>query len=224
VNPPALLSRCIVYAPALLDGAVTTLCLSVVAVIGGFFVGIFIYVISADDSPPVAGAARAYVSVFRGTPMLAQLLLFYYVPSALGLTLPGAVSAAIGLSLNTAAYQSQILATGFRSIPRGQIDAAQAFNLSARHRLWHIEIPQVVALTLPALVSEMIDIVKASAVVSVIAVPDLMRASQQLASTSYRPLEVYTFAACFYLAITSLLSIAGYGVERRLARHGRSLP
>ena len=70
--------------------------------------------------------------------------------------------AVIGLSLNTAAYQSQILGAGFASIPRGQIDAAQTFNLTRGQQLWHIEIPQVVALTLPALVSEMIDIVKAS--------------------------------------------------------------
>jgi polar amino acid transport system permease protein len=73
-------------------------------------------------------------------------------------------------------------------------------------------------LTLPALVSEMIDIVKASAVVSVIAVTDLMRVGQQLSSVSYRPLEVYTLAACFYLAITSLLSLAGREIERRVAR------
>jgi polar amino acid transport system permease protein len=75
-------------------------------------------------------------------------------------------------------------------------------------------------LTLPALVSEMIDIVKASAVVSVIAVTDLMRVGQQLSSVSYRPLEVYTLAACFYLAITSLLSLVGRGIERRVASRG----
>jgi polar amino acid transport system permease protein len=73
-------------------------------------------------------------------------------------------------------------------------------------------------MTLPALVSEMIDIVKASAVVSVIAVTDLMRAAQQLSSSSYRPLEVYTFAACFYLAMTSLLAVAARCHERHRQR------
>jgi polar amino acid transport system permease protein len=218
MNPPDLLARCLGYAPQLLDGAITTLWLSAVSVACGFFAGIFIHVIATGKSRSLAAAARVYVSVFRGTPMLAQLLVFYYVPSALGLSFPGVVAAVIGLSLNTAAYQSQILGAGFASIPRGQIDAAQTFNLTRRQQLWHIEIPQVVALTLPALVSEMIDIVKASAVVSVIAVTDLMRIGQQLSSASYRPLEVYTLAACFYLAITSLLSLAGRGLERRMAR------
>jgi polar amino acid transport system permease protein len=218
MNTPDLLTRCLGYLPQLLDGALTTLWLSAVAVLCGFFAGIFIYTMSASNSALMSRAARVYVSVFRGTPVLAQLLVFYYVPSAIGLTLPGVVAAAIGLSLNTAAYQSQILGAGFRSIPRGQIEAASTFNLTRRQTLWHIEVPQVVAMTLPALVSEMIDIVKASAVISVIAVTDLMRVGQQLASSSYRPLEVYTLAACFYLAITTLLSLAAHGYERRLAK------
>ncbi|TCK36554.1 amino acid ABC transporter membrane protein 1 (PAAT family) [Paraburkholderia sp. BL8N3] len=218
MNAPDLLTRCIGYLPQLLDGALTTLWLSAVAVVCGFFAGIFIYTMSASDSRLMATTARVYVSVFRGTPVLAQLLVFYYVPSALGLALPGAVAAAVGLSLNTAAYQSQILGAGFRSIPRGQIEAARTFNLTRRQTLWHIEVPQVIAATLPALVSEMIDIVKASAVISVIAVTDLTRVGQQLASSTYRPLEVYTLAACFYLAITTLLSLAAHGYERRIAK------
>jgi polar amino acid transport system permease protein len=218
MNPPDLLARCLSYLPQLMDGALTTLCLSAVAIVCGFFAGIFIYTMSASDSALMSGAARVYVSLFRGTPVLAQLLVFYYVPSAIGLTWPGVVAAAIGLSLNTAAYQSQILGAGFRSIPRGQIEAARTFNLTRRQTLWHIEVPQVLAVTLPALASETIDIVKASAVISVIAVTDLMRVGQQLASASYRPLEVYTLAACFYLAITSLLSLAAHGYERRVAK------
>jgi polar amino acid transport system permease protein len=218
MNTPDLLTRCLGYLPQLLDGALTTLWLSAGAVVCGFFAGIFIHTLSASESRLLAGAARVYVSVLRGTPVLAQLLVFYYVPSALGLAWPSIVAAAVGLSLNTAAYQSEILGTGFRSIPRGQIEAAHTFNLTRRQTLWHIEVPQVIAATLPALVSEMIDVVKASAVISVIAVTDLMRVGQQLASASYRPLEVYTLAACFYLAITTLLSLAAHSYERRIAK------
>ncbi|MEK6297029.1 MAG: amino acid ABC transporter permease, partial [Paraburkholderia tropica] len=206
------------YLPQLLDGALTTLWLSAVAVGCGFFVGVFVYTMSVSHSRLLRGVARVYVSVLRGTPVLAQLLVFYYVPSALGIELPGVVAAAIGLSLNTGAYQSQILGAGFRAIAPGQIEAALTFNLTRRQVLWHIEVPQVVRATLPALVSEMIDIVKASAVVSVISVTDLMRVGQQLSSSSYRPLEVYSLAAVFYLAITSLLACAGHVFARRTAR------
>lgn len=218
MNLTDLIARCVAYAPQLFEGALTTLMLSGVAVVCGFFAGILIHTLSTHGSRPIVWAIKAYISVFRGTPVLAQLLVLYYLPSALGLSLPGIVVAVVGLTLNTAAYQSQILRAGFKSIPQGQIEAAQTFNLTRRQRLWHIEIPQVVALTLPALISEMIDIVKASAVVSVIAVTDLMRVGQQLSSSSYRPLEVYTLTALFYLAITSLLSLAGYCFEQRMMR------
>jgi polar amino acid transport system permease protein len=218
MNGPDLLTRCIGYLPQLLDGALTTLVLSSVAVCCGFFVGVFVYTMSVSDSRLMRATARVYVSVLRGTPVLAQLLVFYYVPSALGLELPGLAAAVIGLSLNTGAYQSQILGAGFRSIAPGQIEAASTFNLTRRQTLWHIEVPQVVRATLPALVSEMIDIVKASAVVSVISVTDLMRVGQQLSSSTYRPLEVYAMAAVFYLAITSLLAGAGHVYSLRVAR------
>jgi polar amino acid transport system permease protein len=220
MNSPELLIRYWAYMPQLLAGAITTLYLSATGVACGFFAGVFIYTLHASRNVVLSGFARAYVSFFRGTPMLAQLLLFYYLPTALGLDLPSTLSAALALTLNTAAYQSQILGTGFNAIPLGQIEAAFAFNLTRRQTLWRVEVPQVIRLTLPALVSEMIDIVKASAVISVIAVTDLMRVSQQLASVTYRPLEVYTLGACFYLAITTLLSVAGRTLEHRYA--GRS--
>lgn len=218
MNAPDLFARCLGYLPQLLDGALTTLWVSAAAVVFGFFAGVFIHTLQVGPSRFAAGAARVYVSVMRGTPVLAQLLVAYFVPSALGLEWPGTVAAVIGLSLNTAAYQSQILGTGFRAIPRGQIEAAQTFNLSRTQTLWHIEVPQVVTLTLPALISEMIDVVKASAVISVITVTDLTRVGQQLASSTYRPLEVYSMAAVGYLAITSLISLAGAAYARRAAK------
>jgi len=218
MNPPDFASRCLAYFPQLLDGALTTSWIAALAVLCGFFAGIFVYTLSTSNSALLSRAARAYVSVFRGTPVLAQLLVLYYVPSAMGWTFPGTIAAVLGLALNTAAYQSQILGAGFVSIARGQIEAASTFNLTRRQTLWHIEIPQVLASTLPALVSEMIDVVKASAVISVISVTDLMRVGQQLSSSTYRPLEVYTLDGAFYLAITASLSLAARAYERRLAR------
>src|ERR1019366_5907034 len=160
MESPELLVRCWAYLPQLLAGAITTFYLSATGVACGFFAVVFIYTLNASRNILLSGFARGYVSFFRGTPMLAQLLLFYYVPTALGLDLPGTLSAALALTLNTAAYQSQILGTGFSAIPRGQIEAAFAFNLTRRQTLWRIEVPQVIRPTLPALVSEMIDIIK----------------------------------------------------------------
>jgi len=89
------------------------------------------------------------------------------------------------------------------------------FSIGRWRTLLHIQLPQVVRLTLPALISELIDVIKVSAVVSVISITDLMRVSQQLVSQTYRPLEVYLVAALFYLALTSLLALLGRQLERR---------
>ena len=95
------------------------------------------------------------------------------------------------------------------------MEAAAVFAIGKYNTLFHIQLPQVLRLTSPALISELIDVIKVSAVVSVISITDLMRVSQQLVSQTYRPLEVYLVAGWFYLALTSLLSVLGSLLERR---------
>ncbi|TFY86133.1 amino acid ABC transporter permease [Pseudomonas nabeulensis] len=208
-------SRLALYWPALLEGAWTTLWLCSIGMLLGFVLGVLIHLLANGRSRVGVAFTRVYVSFFRGTPMLAQLLLIFYLPSALGLDIPPMVAAAAALALNTAAYQSQILSSGFAAIPRGQLEAASIFALGKYNTLVHIQLPQVLRLTLPALISELIDVIKVSAVVSVISITDLMRVSQQLVSQTYRPLEVYLVAALFYLVLTSLLSVLGSLLERR---------
>lgn len=208
-------SRFALYWPALLEGAWTTLWLCSIGMLLGFVLGVLIHLLANGRSRVGLAFTRVYVSFFRGTPMLAQLLLLFYLPSALGLDIPPMVAAAAALALNTAAYQSQILSSGFAAIPRGQLEAASIFALGKYNTLVHIQLPQVLRLTLPALISELIDVIKVSAVVSVISITDLMRVSQQLVSQTYRPLEVYLVAALFYLVLTSLLSVLGSLLERR---------
>ncbi len=214
----SLLTR---WLPMLMNGAVTTASLCIIAIVAGFFVGVVIYLMENGRSSIVCRVARVYISLFRGTPVIAQVLLCYYLPGELGLSLPGYLAAVIALTLNTAAYQSQILRSGFQAIAPGQLEAASICGLTPRQALWHIQIPQVLRLTLPSLISELIDVIKASAVVSVIAITDLMRVGQQLASSTYRPLEVYIAIALSYLVLTSLLSLLGSYAERRWQKEGQ---
>ncbi|MEH3024032.1 MAG: amino acid ABC transporter permease [Pseudomonas oryzihabitans] len=208
-------ARFALYWPALLDGALTTLWLCLAGMLLGLVLGVLIHLLGTSRHRASVAFARVYVSFFRGTPMLAQLLLLFYLPAGLGLDVPALVAAGLALAMNTAAYQSQILRSGFAAIPAGQLEAAEVFSLGRRRTLLHIQLPQVLRLTLPALISELIDVIKVSAVVSVISITDLMRVSQQLVSQTYRPLEVYLVAAVFYLALTSLLALLGRGLERR---------
>jgi len=207
--------RFALYWPALLDGALTTLWLCLASMLLGFVLGVLIYLLGNTRSRGSVAFAWVYVSFFRGTPMLAQLLLLFYLPAGLGLDVPALVAAGLALAMNTAAYQSHILRSGFAAIPSGQLEAAAVFSISRWSTLLHIQLPQVLRLTLPALISELIDVIKVSAVVSVISITDLMRVSQQLVSQTYRSLEVYLVAALFYLVLTSLLALLGRELERR---------
>lgn len=213
--------RFLSWLPALLNGAVTTASLCLIAIIAGFFVGVGIHLMAGSTMRLFRGVAHAWVSLFRGTPVLAQMLLCFYLPGELGLEISSYFAAVMALTLNTAAYQSQILRSGFTAIAPGQLEAAAVCGLSPRQTLWRIQVPQVLRLTLPALISELIDVVKASAVVSVIAITDLMRVGQQLASSTYQPLQVYVATALTYLLLTSLLALLGRYFERRWVKERR---
>lgn len=218
---PTFITQFIAWLPMLANGAVTTATLCLVAMVAGFFVGIGVWRMSASQRRLWRTIAQGWVSLFRGTPVLAQLLLCFYLPGQLGLDISGFFAAVLALTLNTAAYQSQILKSGFAAISAGQLEAAAICGLSQNQILWRIQVPQVLRVTLPSLISELIDVIKASAVVSVIALTDLMRVAQQLASSTYQPLQVYLAAALVYLVLTSLLSLLGRHMERRWQREQR---
>ena len=188
------------YLEPLASGLAVTAGLSATAIVLGFVLACSLYLLRTR----LAGGAVAvgvYVSFFRGTPLLVQVLMLFYLPGQFGIDVDPWVAAIGVLALNSAAFQSEILRAGFQSIPPGQIEAAQIFGLSRQQIFRHVQLPQVVRLTFPALVSESIDIIKGSAVISVIAITDLMRIGRQLSATSYRPLEVYLCVALAYLCL-----------------------
>lgn len=210
-----MFERIIQYIPALLDGALTTLTLSFTAILIGFFGGVILYLLRRTKINPIIFLVEVYVSFFRGTPMLVQLLMLFYVPPALGLDLNPYVAAISALGLNSAAYQSEILRAGFISIPFGQNEASSVMGLNQLQTFWHIELPQAVRKTLPSLISEMGDIIKASAMVSVITVTDLMRVGRQIVSVNYRPLEVYVTIGVIYLLMVTVIQLTGRKLEKK---------
>jgi len=163
-------------------------------------------------------AGTVYVSFFRGVPMLVQLLLFYYFLPSVGLDLPALVAAVGTLALCTAAYQAEILRGGFLAVPRGEVEAARVLGLSAWKTLLRIQLPLAVRATLPSLINEMIMLLKASSLISVVGVAELTRTSQNIAASTFRPLEIYIAAGAIYFLINGVLALGGRLVERRLAR------
>lgn len=206
------------YLPLLAKGAVTTLGLSLVAIVCGFVLGAALLGLSLHP-----GLLRwrqrvvaLYVSFFRGTPLLVQLLMLFYLPSALGVDLPPPLAAMMALGLNSAAFQCEILRAGLAAIPHGQIEAARVFGLTPRQTFSQIQLPQIAVAVWPALVSEAIDVLKGSAIISVIAVTDLARTGRQIVAGNFRPLEVYLAVALSYLLLALLIVAAGWAVKRKL--------
>ena len=200
----------------LVQGAGITAALSLAAILAGAPLGLLVCALRRRGGG-AGRVARAYVSLFRGTPLLVQLLVLFYVPGALGVAMSPLSAALLGLALNTSAFQAEIYRAGFAAVPRGQAEAAGALGLHAWQRTRLVVLPQVIRLVLPNLTSEAVDILKNSALVSVIAVTDLLRVGQQVTAVTYRPLEAYMAVAVLYWMLTALLSLAGHTVERRLA-------
>lgn len=201
----------------LLTGALVTAGLSVVSVSLGFALGALVCAGSLARARPIRWAAAAYVSVFRGVPLLVQLLLIYHLLPRLGIDVPGVVAALIGLTLCTAAYQAEILRGGFNNIPPGLLEAARMVGMTGRQVLTRVQVPIALRLTLPAVLNEAMLILKASSLVSVVGVADLTRTAQNYASATYRPIETFAAAGALYLVLTMLLS-AGFVAARRQVR------
>ncbi len=206
--------------PVLLDGLMMTLLVSGIALLIGCPLGLLIARAALSDSRAARWTSGIYRSFWRGTPILVQLIIVFYLPMSFGLKVAPVLAAIVALALNTAAFQSEIYRAGLSAIPAGQLEAARLLGLTRAQILVRIEAPQAIRLMLPALISEALALIKNSSLVSVIAVTEITRRAQQIASATFHPLEAYTLALVAYLAIAAVLAGAGLLVERRLAHGG----
>lgn len=208
-------------APLLLGALWVTLQVSIAALAIGFVIGVIVGALRLSPIPLLRRLGGAYIFVFRGIPLLVQLLFIYYFLPRIGLpNVSPTVAAVIGLSLAAGAYTAEILRGGFLAIPGGQLEAAGLLGLSATQMLVRIRVPQAVRLTLPALVNEMILLIKASSLVSVVGLADLTRTAQNLAASDYMFVQDYLMLAGFYCLINIPLAYFGGVLERRLKEQG----
>lgn len=195
--------------PSLLRGAIMTLVISLVSIFIGLVIGMAICQMRRSKRALLQVPAKIYISALRGIPVLVVLMLLFYLPSNIGLEIPAIVVAIASLSMNTSAFQAEIFRAGFASIPVGQVEAAKALGMTNGRIFMRLLMPQVLGMTMPELVNEIIILLKNSSLISVIAVTELMRCGEQLVSITYRPAEVYVTAACLYLLMNVGISIVG---------------
>jgi polar amino acid transport system permease protein len=161
-----------------------------------------------------------YIEVFRCTPLLVQLVWFYYaLPVLLGISMSPAMAATLTLSLYGGAFYAEIIRAGIVSISPGQWDAGRALGLGWLTLMRKVILPQALKRMLPPLMNQSIIQLKNTSLVSVLAVPDLLYQGQVVTAATYRPLEVYTLVALLYFAVLFPLTLAVQGLERRLGAH-----
>lgn len=203
--------------PFLLQGLSVTIIMSLAGMLCGLVIGTLVCAARVSDKVYARRFGDIYVSIFRGVPLVVQLMLIFYALPVIGISLPAFFAALIALSFCSAAYIGEILRGGLLGIPKGQVEAAKMLGFRGVHIWRRILIPQALVISLPSLVNELILLVKASSLISIIGIAELTRTSQNIATAVFRPLEIYLAAAALYLAVNLLLAMAGRYAERKLA-------
>lgn len=217
--------------PVLMKGLRVTATLTVLSVLIGFNLGLLLAVMRLSTNRFVSGFAKCYSTIFRGTPLLVQIFLFYYGLGQLSfvkdnaalwwVVSDGARCAVLALALNTAAYTSEILRGGLMSIPAGLVEAAQACGMSRVLRFRRIEFPLAIRQALPAYGNELVLVVKGTSLASTITVLEVTGYAKRLMSQTYAVLEVFAIAGALYLVTNLVLVALVRTLENRLSRHQR---
>jgi polar amino acid transport system permease protein len=214
----------------LLLAARWTIALSLVAFIGGGIVGALLLVGRLSAARAVPGAQKAarivrraldgYVLLFQGTPLLMQLFLAYFGLALFGINVPAWVAAAVALTLYTSAYLAEIWRGCVDAIPKGQWEAAQSLALNFGEQLRYIVLPQAVRIAVPPTVGFLVQVIKGTALASVIGFIELTKAGTMITNATFKPFVVYSCVALMYFALCFPVSLYARKLERK-ARNGR---
>lgn len=185
-----------------------TVAYAFVTSVAGLLIGVVLGLALVSRIPVLGWIIRFYIHVFRCTPLLVQIVWFFYaLPMITGWTLPDWFAAGLGLTLYMGAFSAEIFRAGVISIEKGQWEASTVLGFSYWTKMRHIILPQATRRMIPPIVSQAILQLKNTSLLSVVAVPDIMYAAGGLTMATYRPLEVYTFAALLYLAVLTPVTL-----------------
>ena len=204
--------------PEILRAAGVTLLVWCCGVVGAVVLG-FLVAIGRRYGPRGLGyALQAYVELIRGTPFLIQLFLLYYGGPFIGLSLDPVPAGLLGLAVYGAAYFSEIFRAGFEAVPPGHVEAAQCLGMTRAQTVTRILIPEMTMLVLPPAVNMAIILMKETAVLSIITVPELTFQISAIGSQRYAFVEAMFLLACFYWGLVSLCGRLGSMAEHRLSK------
>lgn len=205
--------------PSLIRGAVVSLEIATLSCIIGLTLGTFIGLMQEYAHNIIRWIVNIYVTVIRGTPMLIQIFIAYYVLPQIGIFIPEFWAATLAIGLNSSAYISSIVRSGIASVGKGQIEAAQVLGFSTVQTIHLIILPQALRVVLPSLGNEFITLIKDSALASIIGVVELSKEGSIIRSRTYDSLTIFPIVALLYLIMTTTLSVGMHYLEQRMNKH-----
>jgi len=190
-----------------------TLSVTILSILLGVLIGLVIAISQESRITALQPLVVVYLWLFRGTPVLFQIIFVFHVLPQFGILLSGFACAIIALSLNEAAYMSEILRSGLQAVGRGQRMAGRALGMKDWHVMCHVVLPQALRIVIPPIGNQLIGMLKLSALISVIAVEELLLVANQTASANFRYLEALSAAGIYYLAFTTIFMIIQARIE-----------
>jgi polar amino acid transport system permease protein len=204
--------------PRLLNGTVLTVQIAVLAMLFATVLSIALGLARLIRPWPIRWLVRCYVEFFRGTSLLVQLFWMYYVLPHFGILLDPFVVGVLGISLNSSAYGAEAVRAAILAVPKPQYEAAVALNLPAWRRMRRIILPQAAIMLLPPWGNMLIDILKATSVVSLITISDLTFEAYQLNALTFRTIEIFLLVLAIYFVLAQILAAGVKAIERRAKR------
>ena len=202
----------------LLLAARWTVVLSLIAFVGGGLVGAALLVLRLSGPAWVGRLVAGYVQLFQGTPLLMQLFLAYFGIGLFGIQVSPWVSVSVALTLYTSAYLTEIWRGCVAAIPKGQWEAAQSLALNFGEQLRHVVLPQALRIAVPPTVGFLVQVIKGTALASVIGFVELTKAGSMISNATYQPFLVYACVALLYFVLCFPVSLVAQSLERKL--HG----
>jgi|SRR6185312_6258906 len=202
-----------------LGGLINTLLYSAVSIVLALIVGFSAALGKSSNSILLRSIATIYVEIFRNTPFLVQVFVFYYVLPQFELALPVALAGILALSLFTGAYMCESIRGAVDAVPKGQVDAARASGMSHLRCLYRVVAPQMIRYLLPPLTNNMIGAVKDSAILSIITVPELTMATQIAVGETFGAMEAFTVSAILYWLVCGAIELGMQRLQRASYHH-----
>ena len=207
----------------LLAGARITALLTIAAFLVGMILGAVVAALRSSSRPLLRGMARIYLELVRGVPVLAILFLVYFGLPGVGLTFDPFTAGVIGLGISSSAYVSEVIRAGVGTLHKGQREAALAIGMTPRTAARLIILPQVLRVSLPALLSTLIVLLKDSSLCALITVNEIMLTARALSTEYFLPLAIFIMAGAIYFGIAWPLSLLARRLERTLSRGRRTI-